>query len=416
MSITKIVLSFCFVIVAAGLSHGKEWRGIMPLHSTRADVERLLGPPADQNNELMSVYKLEKEVVIVQYAAGPPCGTDGFHIWRVPRDTVLSITVAPRTDLRFVDLKLDMDKYKVTDGGHVPNYTYYTDDKEGIQVEVTQDLVMSISYFPGAKDKELRCPGPAANLSYGKEWRGITPLHSKRLEVEHVLGKPSNTSHHWSIYQTGAETVSILYSNGLPCQTGANSEWRVPKGTVVSITVALKTIVLFSALTVDESKFQKRNDPHMLNAIEYLNMTAGESISVVNGEVKTFEYFGSSADSHLRCPNVRVPHVTTSAASSYRLDSYGNLRRKDEDIRLDNFAVALMQRPDARGYIFLYSAKDMAPSTARRRATRAKNYLVRVHRIKPARLVTHYGGRMSDFTVELYIVPQGATAPTPFAP
>ena len=159
MSITEIILSFSVVMVAAGLSHGKEWHGIIPLQSTRGDVERLLGPPADQNNELMSVYKLEKEVVVVQYAAGPPCGTDGFRIWRVPQGTVLSITVAPRTQLRFADLQLDMSKYKVTDGGHVPNYTYYTDDRKGEKIEVTQGLVMSISYFPGEKDKDLKCPG-----------------------------------------------------------------------------------------------------------------------------------------------------------------------------------------------------------------------------------------------------------------
>ncbi len=166
MSITKIILSFCVVIVAAGLSHGKEWHGIVPLHSTRADVERLLGPPADQNNELMSVYKLEKEVVVVQYAAGPPCGTDGFHIWQVPRGSVLSVRVAPRKELRFSDLHIDESKYKVTAGGHVPNYTYYTNDKEGVQVEVTQGLVMSISYYPGAKDDDLRCHGSRSKQNH----------------------------------------------------------------------------------------------------------------------------------------------------------------------------------------------------------------------------------------------------------
>jgi hypothetical protein len=147
------------VIAAAPLSYAKEWRGVVPLHSIRADVERLLGQPAEKDNELMSVYKLEREVVVVQYAAGPPCGTDGFHVWQVPRGTVLSIRVAPRTQLRFADLQLDVSKYKVTDGGHVPGYSYYTDETEGIQYEVTQGLVMSTTYFPAAKDSHLRCPG-----------------------------------------------------------------------------------------------------------------------------------------------------------------------------------------------------------------------------------------------------------------
>jgi hypothetical protein len=161
----RIILSFCFVIVAAGLSHGKEWHGIVPLHSTRADVERLLGTPAEQTKELMSVYKLEQEVVVVQYAAGPPCGTDGFHIWQVPRGTVLSIKVAPKSQLLFSDLHLDQSKYKITDGGHVPGYSYYTDETEGIQYEVTQGLVMSTTYFAAAKDSHLRCAGPVSQQS-----------------------------------------------------------------------------------------------------------------------------------------------------------------------------------------------------------------------------------------------------------
>jgi hypothetical protein len=69
------------------------------------------------------------------------------------------MTVSPKQQLRFTDLHIDVSKYKITDGGHVPNYTYYTDDEEGVQFEVTQGLVMSTTYFPLAKDAYLRCPG-----------------------------------------------------------------------------------------------------------------------------------------------------------------------------------------------------------------------------------------------------------------
>ncbi len=165
MSITKIILSFCFVLVAASLSHGKEWHGIVPLHSTRADVERLLGPPTDQTDELISIYKLENEVVFIVYASGPPCGTDGHSMWRVPRGTVVGLTVSPKRELRFSELHLDESKYKITDGGHVPGYTYYTDEEQGIKFEVTQGLVMSTTYFPAAKDSHLRCAGPVSQRS-----------------------------------------------------------------------------------------------------------------------------------------------------------------------------------------------------------------------------------------------------------
>jgi hypothetical protein len=157
MGITKIILSCCCLLAAAGLSYAKEWHGIVPLHSTREDVERRLGPPDDPVNLLASVYKTKDEVVFVLYATGPPCGTDGPSAWRVPRGTVLSITTHPKIELRFSELHIDVSKYKITDGGHVPGYAYYTDEKEGLKFEVTQNLVMSTTYFASAKDEYLRC-------------------------------------------------------------------------------------------------------------------------------------------------------------------------------------------------------------------------------------------------------------------
>ncbi len=247
-----------------------------------------------------------------------------------------------------------------------------------------------------------------------KPWRGITPLHSKRADAERVLGHPSDTSNHWSTYHTDTETVSILYSNGLSCQSSANTEWQVPEGTVVSITVVPRALVLFSTLTVDASKFRKTKDPHMLDAIDYFDGNEGESIHIVNGEVKTLEYFGGMADRHLRCSNIPVPQPMRKVLS-YKFDSYGNLRRKDEEIRLDNFAISLTQYPESKGYIFGYSEKGMSSSLVRARLTRAKSYLVKIRKISPSRVVTRYGGKVQDFAVELYIVPKGAPPPSPFA-
>ena len=130
----------------------------MPLHSTRADVEKLLGASVPLANEHVSRHETESEVVVVEYATGPPCGTDGLNMWQVPRDTVIGILVSPKAELRFNDLHLDETKYEKTDGGHVPNYIYYTDRKEGVNYEVTHGLVLTVSYFPAAKDNYLMCP------------------------------------------------------------------------------------------------------------------------------------------------------------------------------------------------------------------------------------------------------------------
>ncbi len=165
MRITEIILSVCFVVVVAGVSHGKEWHGIVPLHSTRADVDRLLGPSKEPAKDYVSIHDTEREVVLVEYSTGEPC-SGGVNRWQVPRGTVLSVRVASRTQFRFSDLHIDESKYKVTDGGHVPNYTYYTNDQEGVQVEVTQGLVMSISYYPSSKDDDLRCAGSESKQNH----------------------------------------------------------------------------------------------------------------------------------------------------------------------------------------------------------------------------------------------------------
>lgn len=160
MSTSKIILSCLFLIlVTTGRSSGKGWRGIIPLHSTRADVERLLGPPEEPDKQHVSDYKLENEVVSIIYATGAPCGEGMESGWQVPRGTVVDITVAPRTAMRLAELKLDKSKYKRMGGGHLIDVAYYINKEEGIKVAVYQEeVVTDITYFPAEEDNYLSCP------------------------------------------------------------------------------------------------------------------------------------------------------------------------------------------------------------------------------------------------------------------
>jgi len=63
-------LLFATVVV----SQAKDWRGIVPLHSTRTEVEKLLGPPKNPSNQL-ATYKTESGMVTVMYASGNQTGT-----------------------------------------------------------------------------------------------------------------------------------------------------------------------------------------------------------------------------------------------------------------------------------------------------------------------------------------------------
>ncbi len=91
-----------------------------------------------------------------------------------------------------------------------------------------------------------------------------------------------------------------------------------------------------------------------------------------------------------------------------KFDEYGDIRFNDEKARLDNYAIQLQNSPGAQGYIIAYGNCEGA---AQARADRAKDYLVNTRGIDAGRLVTIDGGCRSDLTVELWIVPTGATPP-----
>ena len=95
-------------------------------------------------------------------------------------------------------------------------------------------------------------------------------------------------------------------------------------------------------------------------------------------------------------------------AAPVKFDEYGNIKFNDEKARLDNYAIQLQNQPGAQGYIIAYGS---CAGEAEARAQRAKDYLVNTRGIDAGRLVTIDGGCRSDLTVELWVVPTGATAP-----
>jgi hypothetical protein len=97
-------------------------------------------------------------------------------------------------------------------------------------------------------------------------------------------------------------------------------------------------------------------------------------------------------------------------AQPVKFDEYGNIRFNDEKARLDNYAIQLQNQPGSTATIIAYGSCE---GEAQTRADRAKDYLVNTRGIEAGRITTVDGGCRSDLTVQLWIVPQGATAPTP---
>jgi hypothetical protein len=91
-----------------------------------------------------------------------------------------------------------------------------------------------------------------------------------------------------------------------------------------------------------------------------------------------------------------------------KFDEYGNIRFNDEKARLDNYAIQLQNQTGSQGYIIAYGT---CGGQGQARAERAKGYLVNTRGIEAGRIVTIDGGCRSDLSVELWVVPTGATPP-----
>jgi hypothetical protein len=96
-----------------------------------------------------------------------------------------------------------------------------------------------------------------------------------------------------------------------------------------------------------------------------------------------------------------------------KLDEYGVIRTGDEKQRLDAFTVELQNDPTARGYLICYGGRRRRAGEARRRCERARTYLGFNRGIEASRVVTVDGGSRDVLTLELWLVPSGATPPRP---
>ena len=103
--------------------------------------------------------------------------------------------------------------------------------------------------------------------------------------------------------------------------------------------------------------------------------------------------------------------ISFAAVESRKTDSFGAINCEDEMARLDNFAIELQNAPDAQGYILLYGGRrDTKRDEIQIRGARMKSYLV-TRRIDSGRIQLLDGGHQENFTIELWLVPRGASAP-----
>src|SRR6266540_3186553 len=122
----KLTFTVMLIVAACGGVDARGWKGIVPLHSGRADVERLLGAPT---GECKCFYDTGSETIRVAYSkascVGYPSG------WNVLVDKVLALHVRSNKPVKFTDLQLIESKfYKAADDILT---TYYSSRSEGVE-------------------------------------------------------------------------------------------------------------------------------------------------------------------------------------------------------------------------------------------------------------------------------------------
>jgi hypothetical protein len=161
---TALLTFILFITVPASV---KSWRGIVPLHSTRADVRRILGKPIFGGDSAIELYESEEGRIQVRYAR-QPC-EEGLPAdwgnWRIAKDTVVNISITLNHELAVAALKLrNFERLKwYTDNSGA---TYYRDKQRGIEYQVQGRSVTAITYGPSTRDRPLLCKRNVPLLRY----------------------------------------------------------------------------------------------------------------------------------------------------------------------------------------------------------------------------------------------------------
>jgi len=163
LSATVIIMA-CVILLIPGAANGKAWKGIVPLHSTRADVERLLGPPGLDD----SGYDIDDARVSITYSfqgcqEGLPVG------WKVAPNTVVSISVSSIGEVTLSDVLVAGRNYDQIYRVHTPRAVDYVDVQEGVRYVTTEGEVQTIMNLASKAEKKGL---PGADIHHEVYYKG----------------------------------------------------------------------------------------------------------------------------------------------------------------------------------------------------------------------------------------------------
>jgi len=151
----KVSLFVAALIVAAQSISAAEWRGIVPLHSSRADIVRLFNVCGD--NKQRCFFSLEDQEVQIVFSgwqrAFSACPKS------VAKDTVLLVRVRLNKQTQMKELKINLKSFKAFDPSYPSGMGYraYIDEKSGLLIKSYRGWVVEFDYIASREDQAF-CP------------------------------------------------------------------------------------------------------------------------------------------------------------------------------------------------------------------------------------------------------------------
>jgi hypothetical protein len=274
-----------------------------------------------------------------------------------PGGLFLTIDGKPRGETTTLYRAIDLEPGLHNIAVTLPNGKTWTRD---VEVPAGRVKCVVVNYRPLPPLPKSPCPYPVSISAPDKVMEGEIITFASDVEY----GGTASLKYNWTI---SPSTARIL--------TGAGS----PTITVDSTGLGGQRIV--ATLTADDGS----SDPACAQS--------AQAVSVV-------------------APVVKVSLV------SFEFDECTNCTFDDQKARLDNLGVELQKDPSTRAYIVAYGGRMSPLDRVEVLMSRARDYLVTQRGIDASRLTVVNGGFREEDSVELWIVPSGATPPraTPTVP
>ena len=155
------VISTFLSLILSQQSYGQDWQGLLPIKSTKQDVEDLFGKPENKINGF-GEYKTENETISVWYSIGN-CKTEKGLNWNVSKDVVTTISVRMEKKFLLKSIEWDINQYSKRTHPIDESRFFYTSPDESVSIQTfvnensKKEEILYIEFRPGNQYTHLLC-------------------------------------------------------------------------------------------------------------------------------------------------------------------------------------------------------------------------------------------------------------------